>query len=147
VRKFTQQLGLNPSQCFAELSPDAKQRHVQEIQSNHGVVMMVGDGHNDAPVLAQADVSIAVHSAAPLARQKADIYLLRTDVMGVAHTVRIAATAKKILQQNLSWALAYNVIAVPFAAAGMISPLAASIGMALSSLLVVLNSARLLKVR
>lgn len=145
VARLCEQLKISPERALAELTPDAKQQKVREIQTNGAVVLMVGDGHNDAPVLAQADVSIAVHSAAPLAKQKADIYLLRSELMGVAQTLTIASRAKRILNQNLAWALGYNVIAIPFAAAGMISPLAASIGMACSSLLVVLNSARLLK--
>ena len=145
VTQLAQQLAIDSNHALAQLTPDAKQKKVQEIQANGAVVLMVGDGHNDAPVLAQADVSIAVHSAAPLAKQKADIYLLRSDLMGVVQTLAMANRAKRILNQNLAWALAYNIIAIPFAAAGMISPLVASIGMACSSLLVVLNSARLLK--
>lgn len=145
VKRLADQLKLDQRQSLAQLTPDAKQQKVRDIQAQGSVVMMVGDGHNDAPVLAQADVSIAVHSAAPLAKQKADIYLLRSDLMGIAQTLTMANRAKQILNQNLAWALGYNVIAIPFAAAGMISPLVASIGMACSSLLVVLNSARLLK--
>ena len=145
VSRLANALHINPQQSLAQLTPDAKQQKVREIQANGAVVLMVGDGHNDAPVLAQADVSIAVHSAAPLAKQKADIYLLRADLMGVTQTISMANRAKRILNQNLAWALGYNIVAVPFAAAGMISPLAASVGMACSSLLVVLNSARLLK--
>ena len=145
VAHLARAVDIDSAHAFAELTPEAKQSKVRELQSQQAVVMMVGDGHNDAPVLAQADVSIAVHSAAPLARQKADIYLLRPDLTGVVQALTVANHAKTILNQNLAWALVYNIVAVPFAAAGMISPLLASIGMAASSLLVVLNSARLLK--
>jgi P-type Cu2+ transporter len=145
VEQLAVALGLNPNQTLAQCTPDQKQQRVQALQQENSIVLMVGDGHNDAPVLAQADVSIAVQGAAPLAKQKADVYLLRPGLNGVAEALRISQRAKKILNQNLAWALGYNVVAVPFAALGYISPLLASIGMAASSMLVVLNSARLLK--
>ena len=145
VERLAIAVGLHPQQSMAQCTPDMKQQRVQALQNQNSVVLMVGDGHNDAPVLAQADVSIAVHSAAPLARQKADVYLLRPGLGGITHALHISDRAKKILNQNLIWALGYNVVAVPFAALGYISPLLASVGMAASSMLVVLNSARLLK--
>ena len=145
VEQLAKTVGLNISQTKAQCTPDEKQKSVQGLQQHRAIVLMVGDGHNDAPVLAQADVSIAVQSAAPLAKQKADVYLLRPGLSGVAEALRVSHQAKTILNQNLAWAIGYNVIAVPFAALGYISPLLASIGMAASSMLVVLNSARLLK--
>ncbi len=145
VERFAQAVGLDPKQIQAQCTPDEKQQGVRAMQAQQAVVLMVGDGHNDAPVLAQADVSIAVHSAAPLAKQKADVYLLRPGLGGVSQALYVSQRAKKILNQNLAWALGYNLVAVPFAAVGYISPLLASIGMAGSSMLVVLNSARLLK--
>lgn len=147
VSHFASQINLPKDRAVAQATPDAKQAFVKTQQAQGKRVLMVGDGLNDAPVLAQADVSIAVKSAAPLARQKADIYLLREGLDGVTQSLFVARQAKRILNQNLAWALAYNIIAIPFAAAGLISPLVASIGMAASSLLVVLNSSRLLKVR
>jgi Cu2+-exporting ATPase len=147
VSHFASQVNLSKDHVVSEATPDAKQAFVKAQQAQGKRVLMVGDGLNDAPVLAQADVSIAVKSAAPLARQKADIYLLREGLDGVTQSLFVARQAKRILNQNLAWALAYNIIAIPFAAAGLISPLVASIGMAASSLLVVLNSSRLLKVR
>lgn len=145
VEKIAMALGIAPEHTNALCTPQGKREAVQAIQNCGGVVLMVGDGHNDAPVLAQADVSIAMHGAAPLATQKADVYLLRDGLSGVLDTIRSAKQAHTILHQNLSWAVLYNLIAIPFAAAGLISPLIASIGMAASSTLVVLNSARLLR--
>ena len=145
VARLAQSLSLDPAQAIGHCTPDAKKERVKALQDQGHITLMVGDGHNDAPVLAQADVSIAVNSAAPLARQKADIYLVGTRLTAVADTIGIAHRAHRILNQNLAWALAYNVVAIPFAALGMISPLVASVGMAASSLLVVLNSARLLR--
>ena len=145
VEKIAATLGIDSQHTRALCTPQAKREAVQEIQNSGGIVLMVGDGHNDAPVLAQADVSIAVHGAAPLATQKADIYLLRDGLSGVLETMHSARSARTILHQNLLWAVLYNLVAIPFAAAGLISPLVASIGMAASSTLVVLNSARLLR--
>ncbi len=147
VNHFASQINLSKDHAVSEATPDAKQTFVKTQQAQGKRVLMVGDGLNDAPVLAQADVSIAVKSAAPLARQKADIYLLREGLEGVTEALTVANQSKRILNQNLAWALAYNVVAIPFAASGWISPLIASIGMAASSLLVVLNSSRLLKLR
>lgn len=145
VSALTQRLGLLKNQALAAQTPEMKRNFVAQLQSAGKVVAMVGDGHNDAPVLAQADVSFAMQGAAPLARQKADIYLLRTGLDGVRLTLSGARYARNVLNQNLSWALVYNILAIPFAVTGMISPLGASVGMACSSLLVVLNSARLLR--
>lgn len=147
VADLAQRVGLASDQVRAELTPEQKRQWVAQLQQSGKVVAMVGDGHNDAPVIAQADVSIAVQGAAPIAQQKADIYSMRPGLHSVRESLFLAAHARRVLRQNLSWALAYNVVAVPFAAAGLISPLLASVGMASSSLLVVLNSARLLRLR
>jgi Cu2+-exporting ATPase len=138
-------LGLEQSHALAEQMPAMKQSFVAKRQSEGAIVAMIGDGHNDAPVLAQADVSIAMQGAAPLAQQKADIYCLRLGLGGVALAMDTARKSRIILRQNLGWAVLYNLVAIPFAAAGLITPVVASIGMAASSLLVVLNSSRLLR--
>jgi Cu2+-exporting ATPase len=104
---------------------------------------MVGDGLNDAPVLAAADCSFAVNSATDLAKSRADAVVLRQDLFAVPQTVDLARRCRRIILQNISWALGYNSLALPLAAAGMIPPWAAAIGMSLSSLLVVGNSMRL----
>ena len=145
VNHLTAELGIEATHALGGQTPERKQAFVADLQVQGKIVAMVGDGHNDAPVLAQADVSLAVYGAAPLAQQKADIYLLRPGLAGAMKAFGVAARSKRVLNQNLSWALVYNLLAIPFAAAGWISPLAASVGMAASSLLVVLNSARLLR--
>jgi len=145
VADFVASIGLDPRHALGGQTPEMKQRFAASLQSEGRVVAMVGDGHNDAPVLAQADVSLALQGAAPLAQQKADIYLLRPGLHGVGETFQQAKRAGRVLNQNLGWALIYNVVAIPFAVAGWISPLLASVGMATSSLVVVLNSARLLR--
>jgi Cu2+-exporting ATPase len=145
VDKLAVALGLEQSHAFAEQTPAMKQSFVAKRQSEGAIVAMIGDGHNDAPVLAQADVSIAMQGAAPLAQQKADIYCLTPGLGGVVLAMDTARKSRIILRQNLSWAVLYNIVAIPFAASGLITPLIASIGMAASSLLVVLNSSRLLR--
>jgi len=145
VEQLCRAVGILPQNLRAACTPSDKRTLVQSLQAKGAHVLMVGDGHNDAPVMAQADVSMAVHSAAPLARQKADIYLVRSGLTGVLQALAIAQQARRVLRQNLIWAVTYNLVAIPFAATGWISPLIASVGMAVSSLIVVLNAARLLR--
>ena len=125
------------------LLPEEKLAAVRQWQAAGETVAMTGDGINDAPVLAGADVSIAMGGGARLAAARADIVLLNDRLDRLPAAVRLSRRAMRVIRQNLWWALAYNLVAVPFAAAGWITPWAAALGMSASSLLVVANALRL----
>ncbi|NMG45803.1 heavy metal translocating P-type ATPase [Aromatoleum toluvorans] len=136
------QLGINDA-CGA-MTPQGKQAFIEDLQRNpDAVVAMVGDGVNDAPVLAQAHVSVAMGSGTELARNQGDIVLLSENLAGLGRGVDLARRTLKIIRQNLWWSFAYNFTSVPLAMAGLVTPWMAGIGMAGSSLLVVLNALRL----
>ncbi len=118
---------------------------MQQLQAQGKRVLMLGDGINDAPVLAAADVSVAVAGSADVARDGADIVLLNDDLGALPLMLRQAAKTQAIIRQNLIWATVYNVIVVPLAIVGWVSPWKAAIGMSASSLLVVWNALRLRK--
>ncbi|HYA44771.1 MAG TPA: HAD-IC family P-type ATPase, partial [Acidimicrobiales bacterium] len=125
------------------LTPEQKLALVQQRQSEGARVLMVGDGINDGPVLAAASVSCALAQGSAIAQSAADLLLLNESLGTLAEGVRTARRMLSVIRQNLGWALAYNLAAVPLAALGLIPPWIAAIGMSLSSLLVVLNAARL----
>jgi Cu2+-exporting ATPase len=127
----------------AQMSPQQKMEAVQLLQAAGAKVLMVGDGINDAPVLAVADVSIAMAGASSLAKVNADIVLMRDRLQGVDYLFDMAVRTRKIIRQNMSWALLYNFAAIPAAAMGLVAPWFAALGMSLSSLLVVINAMRL----
>lgn len=137
-------LGLQGGTIAGELLPADKQVRTLALQQQGRRVGMVGDGVNDAPVLAGADLSIALWGAAPLAQQRADCYLLRPGLHGVQTLLETAQKTRRILRQNLVWSVGYNLTAIPLAILGLISPIWAAAGMATSSLVVMLNAARLL---
>jgi Cu2+-exporting ATPase len=125
------------------LSPEDKLTRVRAHQARGELVAMVGDGVNDAPVLSGADVSIAMGQGTQAARASADLVLLGDGLADLGEGVGIAAKTLRVIRQNLAWAILYNVVAVPAAAAGWVAPWMAALGMSLSSLAVVANSLRL----
>ena len=129
----------------ARMTPADKMDAVQALQAESAVVLMIGDGINDAPVLAAADVSIAMAGASSLAKINADIVLLHDRLDRVESLFRMSARTRRIIRQNMSWALMYNFGTIPAAAAGLVAPWLAAIGMSLSSLLVVINAMRLMR--
>jgi Cu2+-exporting ATPase len=129
------------------LSPEDKCLRVRALQADGEIVAMVGDGINDTPVLSTANVSIAMGDGARAARANADIILLGSNLSNLADGVAIARKTLAVIRQNLVWAVAYNALAIPAAAAGWVAPWMAAIGMSASSLLVVANSLRLARLR
>ncbi|HEX5693799.1 MAG TPA: HAD-IC family P-type ATPase, partial [Arenimonas sp.] len=124
-------------------SPEDKLTTMRTLQSAGHRVLAVGDGINDAPLLAGADVSIAMAAGAPLAQRAADLVLTGASLARIPEAIAIARRTRAIIRQNLAWALAYNLLALPFAAMGLVTPGLAALGMAASSLLVTANALRL----
>lgn len=147
VRRIAGQLGMTDAEAAAEAvgacTPEDKRERVRLDQAAGHRVLMVGDGVNDAPVLAQADASLAVAGASSLANRAADVLLLRGELSLLPLLIRQARRTAAITRQNLAWAALYNGVAIPLALAGWLPPWAAGLGMAMSSLLVVGNALRL----
>ena len=138
---MAEELGMKAA--YNGLSPTDKVNHIQALQAKGAVVLMVGDGINDAPVLAAADVSTSIAGAADLAQVSSDSIILNGQIEAITAAKRIADKTKRIIKQNLRWALIYNSSVLIPAALGYVPPWLAAIGMSLSSLLVVLNALRL----
>ena len=145
ARQVAEQVGIGTVQ--AAMQPADKLRAVQALQQQGAVVAMVGDGINDAPVLAVADVSIAMQGAAHVTQAGADLVLLSERLGSLPDGIDLARKTLGIIRQNLGWAVGYNLLALPAAALGFIAPWMAAIGMSSSSLVVVLNAMRLTRRR
>ncbi|MCS4532811.1 heavy metal translocating P-type ATPase [Neisseria montereyensis] len=143
VQNLAEELALDTYR--AEASPEDKLAYVDALQHQQRTVLMVGDGINDAPVLAQADVSVAVSGGADVARDGADVILLNEDMRVLPKMIEQARRTRMIIRQNLVWAGVYNIIVVPLAVFGYVTPWIAAAGMSFSSIVVVANALRLLK--
>jgi P-type Cu2+ transporter len=141
VRRTAETLGLGAWRALQ--TPSDKLELVRERQRHGGIVAAVGDGVNDAPLLAQADVSVALLAGSQLAQASADVVFTGTDLRALAQLLDWAAATRRVVRQNLIWAVVYNLAAVPLAAAGLLAPWMAAIGMSISSLVVVGNALRL----
>lgn len=141
VARFGQVLGID--EVHARQTPEQKLAFVRALQAQGRRVAMVGDGLNDAPVLAGADVSLAVADGAALAQRAADLVATQPSLMRIPESIALARRTRRIIRQNLAWALGYNVLALPLAAMGLVTPWLAALGMAASSLTVTLNALRL----
>jgi Cu+-exporting ATPase len=143
ARSVAQQTGIDPQNIFSEVRPERKAEFVRQLQARGERVAFVGDGINDAPALEQADLGIAVSRASDIAREAADIILLKSEIEAVPESLGLARATLRTIKQNLFWAFAYNSLGIPLAALGFLSPILCAAAMGLSDLVVIGNALRL----
>jgi P-type Cu+ transporter len=142
---IARQIGFSPEHVHAEVRPEQKAEFVKALQQQGERVAFIGDGINDAPALEQADLGIVVSRASDVAREAADMILLKSEIEAVPESLGLARATLRTIKQNLFWAFFYNSIGVPLAAFGFISPILCAAAMGFSDLIVIGNALRLLR--
>ena len=150
ARAIARGVGLGEDEVIAEVLPADKERHVRELQEAGHTVAMVGDGINDSPALARADVGLAIGAGADIAKEGADVVLMHSDLLDVARAIELSRAVIRNIKQDLFWALCYNACGIPLAAGvfypflgWQLSPMFGAAAMSLSSVCVVTNALRL----
>ena len=138
AERVAREVGID--RVFAEVRPEDKAAHVKELQSQGFVVAMVGDGINDAPALAQANIGIAIGAGTDVAAQAAQVILMKSDPLDIVRAIRLSKATVRKMKQNLAWASVYNVLAIPVAAGALYSSLGWSLRPEISALLMSVSS-------
>jgi Cu+-exporting ATPase len=140
---IAKEIGIPPERVFSEIRPEGKAGLIKTLQGKGERIAFVGDGLNDAPALEQADLGIAVSKASDIAREAADIILLKADIEAVPQSLGLARATLRTIKQNLFWAFFYNALGIPLAALGFMNPMLCAAAMGLSDLVVIGNALRL----